>query len=264
MIRHLAAVLLLLPALQVRAEDPPCLPPGSVPELASNPSHGWLSKSGPAEVKRHLETIAGKKPGDGTLWEGDTLKMSCAIQGPAYQMTAATVTGGGPGPSAVTSGATDFQALAQRSGHTPQEADVLARRYQGLAGRYFRSVPDGQGGQVNEETLIVRRHEKALGITPPTASDMGDAGDLKARAQVIKQKIADAKKRGDTAEMMRLASEAQQLASPAMARAEAVQKRTDAQAWALLESALPELMDASYATRITVGGCPCLRCRMPE
>jgi hypothetical protein len=43
-----------------------------------------------------------------------------------------------------------------------------------------------------------------------------------------------------------------------------VQKRTDAQAWALLESALPELMDASYATRITVGGCPCLRCRMPE
>jgi hypothetical protein len=64
--------------------------------------------------------------------------------------------------------------------------------------------------------------------------------------------------------MMRLASEAQLLASPTMARAEAVQKRTDAQAWALLESAFPELMDASYATRITVGGCPCLRCRMPE
>ena len=78
----------------------------------------------------------------------------------------------------------------------------------------------------------------------------------------VKKKIEAAKKRGDMNELMRLAQEGQKMAAPEIAQAEKFQEKTDQQSWTLLESAYPELAEASYSTRVTFFNCPCLRCRM--
>ena len=50
------SILALFLTLNAYAQsDPPCLPQASVPEMADNPQHGWLSKEGVDAVKAHFE-----------------------------------------------------------------------------------------------------------------------------------------------------------------------------------------------------------------
>jgi hypothetical protein len=64
-------------------------------------------------------------------------------------------------------------------------------------------------------------------------------------------------------EVIRLAGEAQQMSAPMAAESAAITKQTDQQAWALQESAFPELVQAAFRTRISGFRCPCLQCDMP-
>ena len=258
---YICCFLLVVVALPVPAQaGPACLPQDSVPEIADNPSHGWLTHEGKDVVKAHFEKIAGNA---NRHWDGDTLIMACAVGGPpAYDMTAVTVEGGSGGEMADKYSRTYFSNLARNTGHTQQEADVLYNKYAQLHGTYYKQVPDGQGRKVNESDAILKRHEKKLGIQPP-AAPASASGDKKQRAAELKKKIDAAKKRGDMNEVMRLAGEAQQMSAPMAAESAAITKQTDQQAWALYESAFPELVQAAFRTRISGFRCPCLQCDMP-
>lgn len=259
---YICCFLLVVASLPAHAQsDPACLSQDSVPEMADNPSHGWLSREAPEAVKARFEKRADN---DKRHWDGDTLVISCAVGGPpAYDMPAVRVEGMGAGVSTATGDKAYYSDLARRTGHTQQEADVLYNKYAQLHGAYFRTVPDGRGSQASEETVILKRHEKQLGIEPPAAPS-GPSGDSKQRGAELKKKMEAAKKRGDMNEMMRLAGEAQQLSAPAAAGAAAVMKKTDQQTWSLLESSFPELIQAAYRTRITRLTCPCLQCEWPQ
>ena len=119
--------------------------------------------------------------------------------------------------------------------------------------------------RVIEQVVIIaaeeRRIEKRLGIVAsPSISKKSEGGEQQ-RAE-LKKKIEAAKKRGDMNELMRLAQDGQKMAAPEIAQTEIFQKKTDQQSWTLLESAPPELAEASYPTRVTFYNCPCLRCKM--
>lgn len=253
--------LLLVIALPIRTQaGPACLPQDSVPEMADNPTHGWLTHESRDVMKAHFEKIAGNAT---KRWDGDTLIMSCAVGGPpAYDMTAVTVEGGKGGGMADMYTKTYFSNLAKNSGHTQQEADVLSNKYALLHGSRFREVTSGQGGKIGEDSAILKRHEKKLGIQP-LAPPASATEDKKQRVAELKMKIDAAKKRGDMNEVKRLAGEAQLISAPVAAESVALTRQSDQQTWALLESAFPELVEAAFATRISGFRCPCLQCTLP-
>ncbi len=218
------AVLLAAPA--VAADRPACLPAGAVlqnPEIALG---GWLLKSGADDVKRTLTKAAGS----GT-WEGDTLTMSCRIGGgKALRMKVATVSSSGGGvPEA--GDARALAALAARTGHSRQEAEVLARRYGELSAAFFRSVRDEDGSELSERELILRKHARRVGGVDPEA-DGGAGGEMdEAAAQALEKRIEQAQERGDLNEVMRLASEANQAAAPAAEKARKGGLEVERQRW---------------------------------
>src|SRR5512134_365837 len=237
------------------AGAPSCFGNDAVNDSPENFPPAYLSKSGADDVKRHVAKVAGK----GT-WNGTTYVMPCGVQGPEIEMSAASVETGGAGAQTDAWNKQFFVDLAKRTGHTKQEADVLGGKYAKLAGAFYRHVPDGNGGTVTEETLILKRHQKKVGIAETEASAEGVSEDLEKRAKALEAKLMAAQKRGDAAEMMRLAAEAQSLSTGANEKATKVMRKTDQQTWQLLESAYSELAEAAYRTRIKIHPCPCIRC----
>ncbi|MCX6568111.1 MAG: hypothetical protein NT147_03555, partial [Candidatus Aminicenantes bacterium] len=212
-------------------EDPPCLNPNNtVPATVAQYHNEWLTKDGADVVKEHLWKVAGnsKKRWERDAEGRDTLVITCIIQGGGGDMNAAMVEGKGSGAKEAEGGKSFFSSLAGRTGHTQQEADVLYQKHSTLG--YFRSVsdPDNEGQEVSEETLILRRIEKRLGIgASPSASNKSEGREQ--QIAELKKKIEAAKKRGDMNELMRLAQEGQKMAAPEIAQAEKFQEKTDQQ-----------------------------------
>ncbi len=251
----LAAMMLCSAVLA--ADGPPCLPPGAVQLNPESPQDGWLSKNGAADLRQHIGKVAG-----GGQWDGSTLYLMCAIQGPALRMKAVEVSAAGRGVPAA-GDRRSLSRLAQRTGHTPQQADVLAGKYERLAGAFFRQVPDGQGGLVGEDELILRKHKLRAGVDDEAEAPDGDAEMSEAQASALEAKIEAAQRRGDMAELMRLATQARAGAEPATARANQASAKIERGTWQALDSAWPELAQAAYRSAVSFGNNPCLRCTLP-
>lgn len=257
--RFLGCLLLVLPLAVSAQSDPPCLPLDSVP-VTPGTSGIWLTHEGGDAVKAHFWKLAGNAR---KRWDGASLIIACEIGGPpARDMTAVVVESGGANELTAKFTREYIANLAKNTGHSPQEADVLYNKYAQLSGARYRQVPDDKGGLTNESALIFKRHEKQLGIGAPAAPAQ-PPGDAKQRAAALKQKMKAAKKRGDMAEMMRLAAEAQDMSAPMAAQTMAVTKQTDQQVWALLQSASSDLAQAAFRTQISGVPGPCLRCTVP-
>ncbi len=244
------------------AEDSPCLNPNnSVPATVAQFKNEWLTKDGVDVVQGHFWKVSGnsKKHWEKDAEGRDTLAIYCSIQGGGGDMNAVMVEGKGRGVKEAEGGKFYFSNLASRTGHTQQEADVLYQKYSRLG--YFRSVsdPDHEGQEISEDRLINRRIEKQLGLGVQPISKKSE-GSEQDKAE-LKRKITEAKKRGDMNALMRLAQEGQKMAAPDTARANDFGRRTDKQAWTLLESAYPELAEVTYTTRVTFQSCPCLQCK---
>jgi len=145
-------------------------------------------------------------------------------------------------PKAANPNVDSYSFLAQQTGRSKQEADVLREKYAKLG--YFRYIKTADGRQMSEGELIGERHKKRLGITDPGPASADDKADKKKQRAELKEKIKEAKKRGDMAEMMRLASEGQQFAGKES-------EKTYEQSWQLMESQYPEMLQASYPVRFT-------------
>lgn len=90
------------------------------------------------------------------------------------------------------------------------------------------------------------------------------SADAKERGAELKTRMQAAQKRGDRKEMMRLMTEARQLAAPSAAGAAATNAKTDKQMCVLLESAFPDLEKAAFRTRLTRLSSPCPQYQWPE
>lgn len=262
-------LLLLVVAPSARAADdgsaPSCVPQASVRENPGFRNDTWLSRERGDDARMHLSKVMDSKD-----WRGNELYRACE-QMKTPCMIARLEDGTGPGTQVGVGRQKDlFQELARASGHSRQEADVLAGRYATLAGAYFRQVPKEGGGWESEETAILRKHRRQLGFQDSGSRQVQPAGDdqsAKAKVTDLKARIKDAKKRGDMAEVMRLAAEAQQTAPGAKAAEQtaAIDRDTKQQAWLLAESSFSELSTAAYRSRILVSTmCICAgRCRLP-
>ncbi len=260
----LLALLLACPAPAALADEPPCLGADAVLADAADPTGGWLVKESSVEVRRRLEKVAGKR------WRGDTLYVSCALQGPAMEVPLVDVLTRGGGVALAKGGKRQFQRLAADAGHAPQEADVLFTRYARLERSFFRTLPDGQGGSAPEDQLILRRQARALGLPDPEAADGeageggdgGDGGDGEDGVDpALARKIEAAEARGDLAEVMRLGQEARR--SPAE-QGKAASQRVARDRWLLLEQSFATLAEAARPTRVVRKASPCSVCRWPD
>ncbi len=240
--------------------DPLCVPQGSVPELPDNPSHGWLTRQDADQTRAYLQQFAAGE----SRWEGGALIVRCEIEGSeSNDMTVAHVESAGPPMPGVGFDKKYFTDLAQRTGHTDQEADVLYNKYTRLQGVYFRQVPDGQGGFMSEGQAIFDRH-KAQAPSAPAPPSAGERQSKEMQAKALKEKIKAAQARGDMQEMMRLAAEAQQLNAPMMAQAERINQGAADEQWRMLENAYGELAQAAYRVRVTPAFSACLQCSWSE
>ncbi len=237
--------------------QPSCVPAGSVQLHPQSAREGWLSKLGVGEARQFV----GKAAGAGQ-WEGTTLYLMCAIQGPAQRMKAVDVSGEGRGVPAA-GDRRSLSGLARRTGHTQQEADVLAGKYERLAGALFRLVPDEEGSIVGEDEVILRKHKRRFGLDEAAESQEGAVEMSEAPASALEAKIEAAQARGDLKEVMRLAMQANAAAEPAKAQAKQASAKIERALWQALESAYPELAQAAYRSIITFGANPCLRCTVP-
>jgi len=236
-------------AVTLGAEERACFPAGTVPEGPESPPLHWISKAKAVDVRRHLASIAGR-------WEGDTLIVSCAIQGPAYEGTGATIGGDDLDDETRRKRKAVFLKLAEDAGRSPEEGEAIANRYFSTVGGFFRILPDGKGETVSEEQVIRTKHERELGVAKSIRSD---EGELQVSAEALEAKVKAAVKAGNIAEAQRLVTEAQ-----LGAKSDAMVKKNARQTWAVLKASLPDLAAASYWTRITVGQSFCLPCKLPE
>jgi hypothetical protein len=243
------------------SSQPACLPADVVPTHGDS-TRDWLSRSSASEIRAHLGKAA-----SGGRWKGNELIVACIIEGTPQPEVGLEVEDAGGGVEKVPR-TMPFSRLATASGHTSAEGEDLARRYASLGAAFYRYVRDEKGQELQEDALILRQHEKKLGITGPTEADLGLDGtskkDQKARAAELREKIKAAKARGDMAEVMRLAGEAQAQSAPLAEKAVKVQERTDRQTWDLLQSAHADLARAAFRTRISFTSSGCLPCRPPE
>jgi hypothetical protein len=231
------------------AEERACFPSGTVSEGPEGPPLHWLSRSKALDVRRYVASIGGR-------WEGDRLVVSCAIQGPSYEGTGATIEGDEPDEETQRKRKAVFLKLAEDAGRSPEEGEAIANRYFSTVGRFFRMLRDEEGAAVSEEQIIRTQHERELGVAKSIDSD---AGELQVSAEALEVKIKAAVKAGNIAEAQRLVTAAQ-----LGGRSDAMVKKNARQTWAVLKASLPDLAAASYWTRITVGQSFCLPCRLPE
>jgi hypothetical protein len=231
------------------AEERACFPAATVPEGPESPALHWISKAKAVDVRRYLASIAGR-------WVGDTLIVSCSIQGPAYEGTGATIEGDDLDDETQRKRKAVFLKLAEDAGRSPEEGEAIANRYLSTVGGFFRIVPDGKGSTVSEEQVIRTQHERELGVAKSIRSD---EIELQGSAEALEAKVKAAVKAGNIAEAQRLVTEAR-----LGAKSDAMVKKNARQTWAVLKASLPDLAAASYWTRITVGQSFCLPCRLPE
>ncbi len=262
LIRYICCLLLLTACLpRIALSDPTCAPAGSVLETPGNYLHGWLSKLGPDQAKAYVEGLA---RGEGKHWEGDTLIIKCKIEDEeSIDISAASVEGAGPDIPDGTFNKDFFAGLAERTGHSKQEADVLYKKYAQLKGTYYRQVPDGNGGMVNESTAIFNRHKRDID-TSGVERSAGSQQDKQKQAEALKKKILAAQAKGDMNEMMRLAAEIQQMNAPVMEQTAKLNQSADQQQWQMLEGAYGELAQAAYRSKITIFNGACLPCALNE
>jgi hypothetical protein len=251
-----------LPSVAVGSNQPACVPSEVVPAHADSSSQEWLSRSAAGDIRAHVGKVA-----PGGSWKGNDLIVTCPIEGSALDQAAGlTVEDKGDGEAATRG--LNFPRLAAATGHTREEGEELARKYEPLGGAFYRYVRDEKGREIHESDLILRQHEKKLGIVRPTEKDLGvDASSKqakKAQADELREKIKAAKARGDMAEVMRLAGEAQAAQAPLAEKTMKVQERIDHQNWDLFQSAHADLARAAFRTRITFHPASCLRCRPPD
>jgi hypothetical protein len=269
--QRLALTILALAPLASAAEDggsglPSCVPPTSALENPGFRNDTWLAKDGGDAVRTYLSKVM-----DSQDWRGAELYRGC-VQWKQGCMVARLEGAGAPGAAAQPASArraSYFQDLAARSGHSKQEADVLASRYATLAGAFYRQVPDGKGGWESEEAAIVRKHRHQLGIDDARAGGPGLATQAgsEQRGRDLQARAKEAKKRGDMAEMMRIAAEAQGQGVPSAERTSAADPVDKKKAWLLMESSFTELATAAYRSRIFLGTGTCIcapRCGMPS
>lgn len=231
------------------AEERACFPSGTVPQEPESPPLHWISKSKALDVRRYLASIGGN-------WEGDSLMVACAIQGPAFKGTGATIEGDDLDDETQRKTKAVFLKMAEDAGRSPEEGEAIANRYVSTVGRFFRIFRNEEGEAVSEEQIIRTRHERELGVARSIDSD---ASALQVSAEALEVKIKAAVKAGNIAEAQRLVTAAQ-----LGARSDAMVKKNARQTWAVLKASLPDLAAASYWTRITVGQSFCLPCRLPE
>ena len=81
----LGVFLLVLSSLPLVAADPPALGPDAVRALPDDWTAGWLTREREVDAKKRLERLAGNTA---WRWDGDTLVISCSLQGPAMDMPA--------------------------------------------------------------------------------------------------------------------------------------------------------------------------------
>jgi hypothetical protein len=267
-------VLLTIAAPLARAVDgdasPSCVPEASVRENPGFNNDIWLSKERGDTARMFLSKVM-----DSRDWRGNELYRGCAqVSTPCMVVRLEDGTPPGSEHGDGLKGGwraqlqQQYQELARASGHTKQEADVLAGRYATLAGAYYRQVPKEGGGWESESVAITRKHQKQLGIQDPSPPPSMRPGGDSAAASDLKARMQAAKKRGDTAEMMRLAGEAQNMAAGASKAAEpaqAMDRDVKRNAWRIAESSYTELLTAAYWSRIYLSGmCMCRGpCRLP-
>jgi hypothetical protein len=234
-------------AVTLGGEESSCFPIGTVPEGPERPARRWISKSKALDVRKQLESIGGR-------WEGDRLIVSCAIQGPAREMTGATIEGDDLDDETQRKRKAVFLKMAEDAGRSPEEGEAITNRYLSTVGGFFRMLPDGKGETVSEEQIIRTKHERELGVTTSIRSD---ESELTASAEALEAKVKAAVQAGNIAEAQRLVAEAQ-----LGAKSSNMVKKNARQSWAVLKASLPDLAAASYWTRITVGE-SCLTCKLP-
>ncbi len=231
------------------AEERACFPAGAVPGGPESPPRSWLFKAKAVDVRRYLASIAGR-------WEGDTLIVSCAIQGRAYEGTGATIGGDDLDDETQRKAKAVFLKLAEDAGRSPEEGEAITNRYFSTVGSFFRIVRNEEGEEVSEYDVIMTKHERELGVAKSIDSD---AGKLQVSAGALEAKIKAAVSAGNIAEAQRLVTEAQ-----LGAKVDAIVKKNARQKWAVLKASLPDLAAASYWTSIALGQSFCLPCKLPE
>ena len=250
----LLAVLFPVISLLLLAEDPPCLGPDAVRVRPDDPTSGWLTRESAQEVKRRFETLFGGIP---HRWEGDTLVLTCDLMGDTREYRCVTVAASGGLVEIARGGKAMFSDIAARSGHTQQEADVLARRYAHIEKAYYREVPNEEGGWISEDELIIRREKRALGISDDASGNFLDEG-TEARGEALAKQIEAAQDRGDTEEVMRLALAAQPGNAHVAKQAAAATEKIYKEQWLLLERSIGPLTEAAYPTAVSKETpCPC-------
>jgi len=262
LLRSICCILIVMFCLPIAAQSESlCAPAGSVMEITGNFLHGWLTKLGPDQAKAYVQGLA---RGEGSHWKGDTLIIKCKIEDEApVDVSAASVEGAGPDIPDGTFNKDYFAGLASRTGHSQQQADILYRKYAQLKGAFYRQVPDGNGGMVNEGTLIFNRHKRDID-TSGMAKSAGGEQDMQKRAEELKKKVLAAQAKGDINEMMKLAAEIQQMSAPVMEQATKLNRSADQQQWQMLEGAYAELAQAAYRSKITIFNGACLQCAPNE
>ena len=270
MTRGILLVLLLLMKAGISQASPACFPPGTAPEQQDHTfgMDRWLSRSSTVELQQYYSKLSSSE-----RWKQDepsvTLILACGIQGPPVDMTSVRLTV--RAKESLDATRQRFSEIATMTGHSQQEAEVLAKKVNKLQQAFFRNVKDEQGHWVPEDQLIQRRHEKALGIdnqeekARQTFGNGGKDGSRTAEkeaAQSLKKKIKEARARGDMAEVMRLAGEAQQMAAPTLEKGKNFSNPANI-TWDLSAASVDEQLQAAYWTQIELGQCPCLICAMP-
>jgi hypothetical protein len=230
------------------AEERACFPAGAVPGGLERPPRSWLFKAKAVVVRRHLASIAGR-------WEGDTLIVSCAIQGRAYEGTGATIGGDDLDDESQRKLKAVFLKMAEDAGRSPEEGEAITNRYFSTVGSFFRIVRKEEGEEVSERDEIITKHERELGVVKLDS----DGAKLQVSAGALEAKIKAAVNAGNIAEAQRLVTEAQ-----LGAKMDALVKKDMRQRWAVLKASLPDLAAASYWTEIVLGQSFCLPCKLPE
>jgi hypothetical protein len=251
----LLALLLACTAPAALAAEPPCLGADAILADASDPTGGWLVKEPPEKVRLRFERLAGKR------WRGDTLLISCGLQGPATDVPLVDVLTRGGGVAKARGGKALFQRLAADADRSPQEADVLAGRYARLERSFFRTLPDGQGGSASEDELILGKQARALGLPDPDEGSEETDDEPAGEDAALAKRIEAAEARGDLAEVMRLGAGAQAgLAQRGRAAADGAARDR----WLLLQQSAAPLADAAYQTLVVRKASPCQVCRWPD
>lgn len=102
------------------------------------------------------------------------------------------------------------------------------------------------------------------GVDDAAASRNGDAEMSEAQASALEAKIEAAQRRGDFAELRRLAIQARAAADAATPRAEQAGAKGELGLWQAPECVHGEIAQAACRLSDSFGASPCLRCTLPQ